>query len=120
VSIITPRALMNPTDLRWSRLRIAHAYKEAFDMAEKIARLGIRGNRDFILYVKGGAVWRVRKMKEGSSARKPKPERISEPKLFPMDDDYIYFVDRDGDVSRASRESPAPKATPRRFSTRAG
>jgi len=85
-------------------------------MAEKIVRLGIRGNRDFMLYVKGGAVWRVRKKSDSSSAQKLKPERITEPKLFPMDDDYIYFVDRDGDVSRARRTSPAPKAKPRQAS----
>ena len=77
-------------------------------MAEKIVRLGIRGNRDFMLCVKGGAVWRVRKKREGSNAQKLKPERITDPNLFPMDDDYIYFVDRDGDVSRASRTNPAP------------
>jgi hypothetical protein len=79
-------------------------------MAEKIMRLGIRGNRDFMLYVSGGAVWRIRKRKAGSSAQKPKPERITDPNLFPMDDDYIYFVDRDGDVSRARREGVVPKA----------
>jgi hypothetical protein len=83
-------------------------------MAEKILRLGIRRDRDFMLYVSDGAVWHVRRKEPG--VQKGRPERITDPNLFPMDDDYIYFVDKDGDVSRASRESPAPKATPRQAS----
>lgn len=69
-------------------------------MAEKVAKLGITRDKDFILYVKDGAVWRVRRKQPGMP--KGKPEKV-EDGGFEMDHDYMYFVDRDGDVSRAKR-----------------
>jgi hypothetical protein len=50
--------------------------------------------------VKDGAIWRVRRKQPG--APKGKPEQVAEGG-FTMDYSYIYFVDRDGDVSRAKR-----------------
>ncbi len=69
-------------------------------MAEKVAKLGISRDKDFMLYVKDGSVWRVRRKQPGVS--KGKPERVADGG-FEMDNNYIYFVDRDGDVSRAKR-----------------
>ena len=69
-------------------------------MAEKVAKLGISRDKDFMLYVKDGAVWRVRRKQPG--VPKGKPERVADGG-FEMDNNYIYFVDRDGDVSRAKR-----------------
>ena len=69
-------------------------------MSEKVAKLGISRDKDFMLYVKYGAVWKVRRKQPGVS--KGKPEKVADGG-FEMDHDYIYFVDKDGDVSRAKR-----------------
>jgi hypothetical protein len=69
-------------------------------MAEKVAKLGISRDKDFMMYVKDGAVWRVRRKQSATS--KGKPEKVADGG-FEMDHNYIYFVDKDGDVSRAKR-----------------
>jgi hypothetical protein len=69
-------------------------------MAEKVAKLGISRDKDYMLYVKDGSVWRVRRKQPGMP--KGKPEKVADGG-FEMDNNYIYFVDRDGDVSRAKR-----------------
>ena len=69
-------------------------------MAEKVKKLGIARNNDFMLYVKDGNVWQVRRKQPG--VPKGKPEMVAEGG-FAMDNNYIYFVDKDGDVSRAKR-----------------
>ena len=69
-------------------------------MSEKVAKLGISRDKDFMLYVKDGAVWRVRRKQPG--VPKGKPEKVVDGG-FEMGHDYIYFVDKDGDVSRAKR-----------------
>lgn len=69
-------------------------------MAEKVAKLGISRDKDYMLYVKDGAVWRVRRKQPG--VPKGRPEKVADGG-FQMDNNYIYFVDKDGDVSRAKR-----------------
>lgn len=69
-------------------------------MAEKVARLGLKRNKDYILYVKDGAVYQVRRKQPG--VPKGKAEKVADGG-FSMDYDYIYFVDKAGDVSRAKR-----------------
>lgn len=69
-------------------------------MAEKVKKLGIARNKDFMLYVKDGDVWQVRRKQPG--VPKGKPEKVADGG-FEMDNNYIYFVDKDGDVSRAKR-----------------
>jgi hypothetical protein len=73
---------------------------EGGEMAEKVAKLGISREKDYMLYVKDGSVWRVRRKQPGMP--KGKPEKVADGG-FEMDNNYIYFVDRDGDVSRAKR-----------------
>jgi hypothetical protein len=69
-------------------------------MAEKVAKLGISRDKDYMLYVKDGAVWKVRRKQPGMP--KGRPEKVADGG-FQMDYNYIYFVDKDGDVSRAKR-----------------
>ena len=69
-------------------------------MAEKVAKLGLERDKDHILYVKDGGVWRVRRKQAGMP--KGKPEKLADGG-FEMDYSYIYFVDKDGDVARAKR-----------------
>jgi len=69
-------------------------------MAEKVAKLSVSREKDFMYYVKDGAVWKVKRKQPG--VQKGKPEKVVDGN-FEMDTDFIYFVDRDGDVSRAKR-----------------
>ena len=70
-------------------------------MAEKVEKLSVHREKDFMYYVKDAAVWKVQRKQPG--VEKGKPEKVAEG-TFEMDTDFIYFVDRDGDVSRAKRK----------------
>jgi hypothetical protein len=92
-------------------------------MAEKVKKLGISRNKDFMLYVKDGNVWQVRRKQPG--VPKGKPEKVADGG-FEMDNNYIYFVDKDGDVSRAKRavggqkrKKPAKKAAKKKVAKKA-
>jgi hypothetical protein len=69
-------------------------------MAEKVEKLGVTREKDFMYYVKDGAVWKVHRKQPG--VPKGRPEKVADG-TFQMDTDFIYFVDKDGDVSRAKR-----------------
>ena len=69
-------------------------------MAEKVAKLGVAREKDFMYYVKDGAVWKVQRKQPG--VPKGKPEKVADGNVQ-MDTNYIYFVDRDGDMARAKR-----------------
>ena len=69
-------------------------------MAEKVEKLGVHREKDFMYYVKEASVWRVQRKQPGLP--KGRPEKVATGS-FKMDTDFIYFVDRDGDVSRADR-----------------
>lgn len=69
-------------------------------MAEKVAKLSVTREKDFMYYVKDGAVWKVQRKQPG--VPKGKSEKVADGH-FVMDTDFIYFVDKDGDVSRAKR-----------------
>jgi hypothetical protein len=86
-------------------------------MAEKVAKLGLGREKDFMYYVKDGAVWKVQRKQPG--VPKGRPEKVADGG-FQMDTNYIYFVDRDGDVARAKRavggqkRKKAPRTAKRR------
>src|SRR3954453_3540827 len=69
-------------------------------MAEKVAKLGVSREKDFMYYVKDGSVWKGQGKQPG--VPKGRPEKVADGG-FEMDTNYIYFVDRDGDVARAKR-----------------
>src|SRR5262247_2825659 len=69
-------------------------------MAEKVAKLGVAREKDFMYYVKDGAVWKVQRKQPG--VPKGRPEKVADGGVE-MDTNYIYFVDRDGDIARAKR-----------------
>jgi len=69
-------------------------------MAEKVAKLGVEREKDFMYYVKDGGVWKVQRKQP--NVPKGRPEKVADGG-FEMDTNYIYFVDRDGDVARAKR-----------------
>jgi len=69
-------------------------------MAEKVEKLSVHREKDFMYYVKDSSVWKVQRKQPG--VEKGKPEKVADG-TFKMDTEFIYFVDRDGDVSRAKR-----------------
>ena len=69
-------------------------------MAEKVARLGIRREKDFMYYIKDGSVWKVPRKQPG--VPKGRPEKVADGGVS-MDFSFIYFLDKDGDISRARR-----------------
>src|SRR5579884_2132298 len=69
-------------------------------MAEKVAKLGVEREKDFMYFVKDGEVWKVQRKQPGMP--KGRPEKVADGG-FEIDTNYIYFVDRDGDVARAKR-----------------
>jgi hypothetical protein len=62
--------------------------------------LGVNREKDFMYYVKDGAVWKVQRKQPG--VPKGRPEKVADGGVE-MDTNYIYFVDRDGDIARAKR-----------------
>ena len=69
-------------------------------MAEKVARLGVTREKDFMYYIKNGAVWKVPRKQPGQA--KGKSEKVADAGIS-QDTSYIYFLDKDGDVARAKR-----------------
>lgn len=69
-------------------------------MAEKVARTGVQREKDFMYYIKGGAVWKVPRKQPGMP--KGKPEKVVDASVS-QDNAFIYFLDKDGDVARAKR-----------------
>jgi hypothetical protein len=69
-------------------------------MAEKVAKLGIKREKDSMYYIKGGAVWKVPRKQPG--VPKGKPEKVVDAGVT-QDTNYIYFLDKGGDIGRAKR-----------------
>ena len=70
-------------------------------MAEKVARTGIeRNDKNFIYFIKDGAVWSVPRKQPGMP--KGKREKVVDAGIE-MDTAYIYFLDKDGDIARSKR-----------------
>jgi hypothetical protein len=69
-------------------------------MAQKVAKVGIKRDKNFMYYIKKGDVWRVPRKRPGKP--KGRPECIAKVGAK-MDTDYIYFLDKNGDVSCAKR-----------------
>jgi hypothetical protein len=69
-------------------------------MAEKVAKLNVTREKDYMYYIKNGAVWKVPRKQPGQA--KGKSEKVAEAGVN-QDTNYIYFLDKDGDVARAKR-----------------
>ena len=94
-------------------------------MAEKVAKTGIVRDKDFMYYIKGGAVWRVRRKQPG--VPKGKAEKVVDAGVDMDMANYIYFLDKDGDVARAKRavggqkrKKKAAKKAPKKAAKKAG
>lgn len=76
-------------------------------MGEKIENLGIEKEQGWLYYAKnkGGnlAVYRSKMNRGGGKMDNPKREELEVTDIEPDYDQYIYYVDADGDLARAKR-----------------
>ena len=68
---------------------------------QKVARTGVELDRNFIYYVKGGDVWRTPRKKPGEP--KGQAELVAEAGVEQDFSSFMYFVDKDGDISSTRR-----------------
>lgn len=75
-------------------------------MAEKVAKLGLKRDKDYLLYVKGTKVFATRR---GKHKKPTKKYTIASFAPHKKSSEHVYFVDKQGDVSRAKRAKRSAK-----------
>jgi len=71
-------------------------------MADKVAKLSIQRDNDFMYFIKKGDVWRVPRKKPNQP--KGKSEKVAAAGVEMDYGKYIYFLDGDGDIARKERQ----------------
>ncbi len=66
-------------------------------MAQKVAKLGIQRDNNYLYYIKGGDVWQVPRKRPGM--KKQKGAKLA-PGGVTMESGFIYFLDKAGDIAR--------------------
>jgi hypothetical protein len=66
-------------------------------MAQKVAKLGIQRDNNYLYYIKGGDVWQVPRKRPGM--KKQKAAKLA-PGGITMESGFIYFLDKSGDIAR--------------------
>jgi hypothetical protein len=70
-------------------------------MGEKVAKIGIKRDKDIMYYVKGGDVWGTPRKRPGQP--KGRATKIHSTGVT-QEEGYLYYLDGDGDVARAARQ----------------
>jgi hypothetical protein len=89
-------------------------------MADKVAKLSIQRDNDFMYYIKKGDVWRSPRKKAGAGSAKGKAEKVASAGVTLDYAKYIYYLDGDGDIAREARQvggskrKAAKKAAPKK------
>jgi hypothetical protein len=93
-------------------------------MADKVAKLSIQRDNDYMYFIKKGDVWRVPRKKPGQP--KGKSEKVAAAGVELDYGRYIYFLDGDGDIARkerqvggSKRKSTAKKSAPKKAAKKA-
>ncbi len=71
-------------------------------MADKVAKLSIQRDNEFMYFIKKGDVWRVPRKKPGQP--KGKADKVAAAGIEMDYGKYIYFLDGDGDIARQARQ----------------
>lgn len=66
-------------------------------MAQKVAKLGIQRDNNYLYYIKGGDVWQVPRKRPGM--KKQKGSKLAAGGVT-MESGFIYFLDKSGDIAR--------------------
>jgi hypothetical protein len=72
-------------------------------MADKVAKLSIKRDNDYMYYIKKGDVWRTPRKKPGQTG-KGKSEKVAAAGIDMDYGKYIYYLDGDGDIARQARQ----------------
>ena len=67
-------------------------------MAQKVAKLGIQRDHNYLYYIKAGDVWHVPRKQPGM--KKGKASKVADGGVK-MESGFIYFLDGAGDIARA-------------------
>ena len=85
-------------------------------MAEKVQRLGVKREPGFLYFLRGTDVWKTPMKRAGGPSAAGKAQKVTAGN-FTRAEGYLYFLDSNGDVSRAKRavggqkrKKPAKKA----------
>ena len=65
--------------------------------AQKVAKLGITRDNDYLYYIKGGDVWQVPRKRPG--VKKQRASKVAAGGVE-MQSGFIYFLDKAGDIAR--------------------
>lgn len=71
-------------------------------MADKVAKLSIERDNDFMYFIKKGDVWRVPRKRPGQP--KGRAEKVAAAGVDMDYGKYIYYLDGDGDIARQARQ----------------
>jgi len=85
-------------------------------MAEKVSTLGIERDEEFMYFVKSGAVYRLQRRFPGEEPS-TEVEHVADVDVE-IDPAFVYFLDGDGDVSRALRPAGDNKRPHKRSKSR--
>jgi hypothetical protein len=66
-------------------------------MAQKVAKLGIKRDNNYLYYIKSGDVWQVPRKRPG--VKKGKASKAAAGGIE-MESGFIYFLDKAGDIAR--------------------
>jgi hypothetical protein len=70
-------------------------------MGEKIAKTGIRRDKDLRYYIHHGDIWAIPRERPGQA--NGKAQKVAAAGIEMDNERYLYYVDHDGDVARRSR-----------------
>jgi hypothetical protein len=73
-------------------------------MADKVAKLAVQRDNDYMYYIKKGDVWRSPRKKAGGGSAKGKAEKVAAAGVALDYGKYIYYLDGDGDIAREARQ----------------
>ena len=92
-------------------------------MAQKVAKLGIQRDNNYLYYIKGGDVWQVPRKRPGM--KKQKASKLADGGVT-MEGGFIYFLDKAGDIWRVKaavggqkRKKKVRRATAKKKTTKA-
>src|SRR5438105_15455930 len=71
-------------------------------MAEKVVKLGVKREPGYLYFLRGSDVWKTPMKRAGGPSAAGKAEKVTSGN-FAKADGYLYFLDSQGDVSRAKR-----------------
>src|SRR5438552_13507812 len=71
-------------------------------MAEKVSKLGVKREPGFLYFLRGTDVWKTPMKRAGGPSAAGKPQKVTSGN-FTRAEGYLYFLDSNGDVSRAKR-----------------